>query len=236
MQLLLWEDARYQGDVRFVTTSPAICHLTTIQILHRHNTDMDLRNSISKPFKKLKNRLAKGSRKRKEGSKGDNSQKGRETDVEESEVYQSSHLHPGTEDVAKSGPSREENDGEGKKGVQVNPPTSTPSISHGDSGKPNSMWTVLPVVPSLIVSSANTGTSAIPNPAQEALHPNKSEPNTTDEKKSDWKSTASATAKLLLRGVNESADAFGPLKSVTGGLCFILENCEVCSSSHVHYP
>ena len=82
----------------------------------------------------------------------------------------------------------------------------------------------------------NTGTSAIPNPAQEVLHPNKSGLNTADEKKSDWKSTASATAKLLLRGVRDTADAFGPLKSVAGGLCFILENCEVCSSSCMYYP
>ena len=51
------------------------------------------------------------------------------------------------------------------------------------------------------------------------------------EKKSNWKSTAPASAKLLLRGVRDSADAFGPLKSVVGGLYFILENCEVCSSS-----
>ena len=48
-----------------------------------------------------------------------------------------------------------------------------------------------------------------------------------DENKSDWKSTASASAKLVLRGVRDSADAFGPLKSVAGGLCFILDNCEV---------
>jgi len=52
------------------------------------------------------------------------------------------------------------------------------------------------------------------------------------ENKSDWKSTASASAKLLLRGVRDSADAFGPLKSVAGGLCFILENCEVWSPSN----
>ena len=48
-----------------------------------------------------------------------------------------------------------------------------------------------------------------------------------DENKSDWKSTASASAKLVLRGVRDSADAFGPLKSVAGGLCFVLENYEV---------
>ena len=48
-----------------------------------------------------------------------------------------------------------------------------------------------------------------------------------DESNSDWKTTASASAKLVLRGVSSSSDAFGPLKSVAGGLCFILENCEV---------
>ena len=42
-----------------------------------------------------------------------------------------------------------------------------------------------------------------------------------------WKSTASSSAKLVLRAVRDSADAFSPLKSVAGGLCFILENCEV---------
>ena len=48
-----------------------------------------------------------------------------------------------------------------------------------------------------------------------------------DESGSDWKSTVSSTAKSLLRGVRDSADAFPPLKSVAGGLCFILENYEV---------
>ena len=47
------------------------------------------------------------------------------------------------------------------------------------------------------------------------------------ENKSDPKSTASTSAKLILRAVYNSADAFGLLKSVTGGLCFILDNCEV---------
>ena len=48
-----------------------------------------------------------------------------------------------------------------------------------------------------------------------------------NENKPGWRSTASSSAKLLLRGVRDSADAFGPLKSVAGGLCFLLENCEV---------
>ena len=47
------------------------------------------------------------------------------------------------------------------------------------------------------------------------------------ENRPDWRSTASSSAKLVLRAVRDSADAFGPLKSVAGGLCFILDNCEV---------
>ena len=62
-----------------------------------------------------------------------------------------------------------------------------------------------------------------PNADDESVGPSAA-PN---ENKSDWKSTASASAKLLLRGVRDSADAFGPLEAVAGGLCFILENCEV---------
>ena len=48
-----------------------------------------------------------------------------------------------------------------------------------------------------------------------------------DENRPGWKSTASSSAKLVLRAVRDSSDAFGPLKSVAGGLCFMLENCEV---------
>ena len=47
----------------------------------------------------------------------------------------------------------------------------------------------------------------------------------------DWKSIVSSTAKSLLRGVRDTADVFPPLKSVAGGLCFILENYEVWSPS-----
>ena len=56
----------------------------------------------------------------------------------------------------------------------------------------------------------------------------------TNESKSNWKSTAFATVKLLLRGVRDSADAFPPLKSVAGGLCFIVENYEVRPLSCLH--
>ena len=83
----------------------------------------------------------------------------------------------------------------------------------------------------LTILSGNTDTAA-PDHAPEDIHPgeNTKPSAATNEKKSDWKSTASATAKLILRGVRDSSDAFGPLKSVVGGLCFILESCEVRSS------
>ena len=55
-----------------------------------------------------------------------------------------------------------------------------------------------------------------------------------DENGSEWKATVSASAKLLLRGVGDSADTFGPLKLVAGGLCFILENYEVCFPCDVY--
>ena len=66
-----------------------------------------------------------------------------------------------------------------------------------------------------------------PNPDDESVEPGAA----PDVNRSDWKSTASASAKLILRGVRDSSDAFCPLKAVASGLCFILENCEVRSSS-----
>ena len=84
----------------------------------------------------------------------------------------------------------------------------------------------LVLVLSLIGSPDDTDNPAAPDQVQDALGTN--EPNTTDGNKlKQWKSVASATAKLFLRGTKETADAFPPLKSVVGGLCFILDNFEV---------
>ena len=83
-------------------------------------------------------------------------------------------------------------------------------------------------------SSDDVGYST-PDHIQQVLSADKNAPGDPDENKSNWKSTAAATAKFFLRGVRESADAFGPLKSVAGDLCFILENCEV-RPSHICYP
>ena len=79
-------------------------------------------------------------------------------------------------------------------------------------------------------STDNMGIPTVPDRVPATLHGESGEPSdAAGETKSNWGSTASATAKLLLRGVRESADAFGPLKSVAGGLCFIVENFEVWS-------
>ena len=74
--------------------------------------------------------------------------------------------------------------------------------------------------------------SRLPRPTISSDDTDTAEPDAAANKKSDWKSTAYASAKLLLYGVRDSADAFGPLKTVAGGLCFILENCEVRSSPY----
>jgi len=47
----------------------------------------------------------------------------------------------------------------------------------------------------------------------------------------DGESTPSATVRLL-RGARDSPNGFGPLKSLAGGLCLILENCKVWPPSH----
>ena len=96
------------------------------------------------------------------------------------------------------------------------------------------MDNILSVVTPLTVYSVHIGTIAIPDPVQEAPRTNEGQPSDADKNGSNFISLASSTAKLLLRGVNETADTFPPLKSVTGSLCYILDNCEVWSSSCIH--
>ena len=148
---------------------------------------------------------------------GDGARQRGEADVSEKKVSQS-HLHPDpdVEVVVGSGASRE------VERVYLSASTEEPGSTRKFSFQ----------LLYLIVPSDNADTSAIPDHTSEAnVRSNKStESNAAaNENKRDWKATASETAKLLLRGVNESADVFAPLKSVTAGLCFILDNCEVWS-------
>jgi hypothetical protein len=137
---------------------------------------------------------------------------------------------------AGSGLGQEGDGADEEKVEQVHPSPSTPPLVRG--GKPDGMWMRLSRLLPLIIPSDTTDTSTIPDHAPKVLRPDESaEPSAAaDTKKSNWKSTASATAKLLLRGVRDSADAFGPLKSVASGLCFVLENCEVQPSFRIYYP
>jgi len=71
----------------------------------------------------------------------------------------------------------------------------------------------------------NVGNPAVPGPVRVGA--------ATSENTSDWRRTTSSAAKLFLRTVKETSDAFPPLKSVAAGLCAILDNCEV-RSTFVH--
>jgi len=75
-------------------------------------------------------------------------------------------------------------------------------------------------------------TTVISNQAQNALGKLNA---TRGSKFEQWMSVTSATAKLFLRGAKESTDAFPPLKSVVGGLCFIVDNFEVWWLHIVHH-
>jgi len=193
---------------------------------------MDFRKSFSKPFKKLKDKLPGVSRKRDGRSESELDRgKGKEADVEGSEASQTNsylHLEGSVEGAVESGPHPEERnvDWKGVTLVDVNPPTSAPSISAiGEPGsRRNTSFSVLP----LIYHTDNAGSPTIPDKVQDALGSGQGEPIATNESRFElWKSTTSATAKLLLHAVKESADAFPPLKSAVGGLCFILDNYEV---------
>ena len=145
---------------------------------------------------------------------------GKEADVDEKVVGRGhSCLEPNIEAVV----------GGGLGPTEVGPLVPSPSTPIVHSGKPESTRTCLFHLLYLIVPLDNAEPSAAPDQLPEVSSMDEgAEPGpTAGEEKSNWRSTAVTTAKLLLRGVRDSADAFGPLKSVAGGLCFILENYEV---------
>lgn len=105
---------------------------------------MDFHKSISRPFKRLRNRLTGGNRKRSERSGGRNDREQRSprgSDVEGSEASRrNSHQLSEVEDAAQSGSSRKGDDVDGKKVGRVDPPTSTSSTQRG--GESDSMQTI----------------------------------------------------------------------------------------------
>lgn len=142
---------------------------------------------------------------------GRSGQEGGEVGVDGEAIYRrSSQLHSDIGVAVESGPGQEgskvdgENIGQGTRTCFSLAPVPNRSSDDVD------ISTVPDHIPGALCSDRGTGSN-----------------DDADENKSNWKSTVSTTAKLLLRGVRDSADAFGPLRSVAGGLCFILENYEV---------
>ena len=95
-----------------------------------------------KPFKKLKDKLSGGNRKRGGRSESEETRKRSEVEVKGDEANQrNSFLHSevGVEGVVESGPSREESNVDGKKAARddVDPPTPAPLISN--IGEPDGM-------------------------------------------------------------------------------------------------
>ena len=157
----------------------------------------------------------------------DNPQK-KEVDVGEKEASRRrSSLDADVEGTAGSNPGQEV-----ERASSPPPVTSIPRKQEHDSTR-----TLSPQPTKLIIPSDDTDRPAVRDHTPQEVRPDENaEPGVAaNERKSGWKSTAFATAKLLLQGVRDSADAFGPLKSVAGGICFIVENYEVWSSPCIHY-
>ena len=83
-------------------------------------------------------------------------------------------------------------------------------------------------IPALIGTPDSIDNFATPDQVEDGSSSSQSGLNAVDGNRFEqWKSAASATAKLFLCAAKESTDVFPPLKSVVGGLCFILDNFEV---------
>lgn len=153
----------------------------------------------------------------------------KEAEVDETQGGQR-HSRPGpdVEVAAVSGPSR--------AGNRARFPLPITSVPHKQ--EPDSKWAPFPQPLCLIIPLYNADASAVPDHIQKELPNENAEPNVAaSAKKSSWNVATSATARLLLRGVRDSADAFSPLRPAAGArdLSFILENCEVWVSLLVHH-
>jgi len=130
-------------------------------------------------------------------------------------------LHPHAYERAGPESGQERTDGGGKKAGPRSKSdvrrTPTPSILQDPESE--STWAAPFQSPPLTDDAANP---AVPGPIRVDA--------STSKEKSEWKYTVSSAAKLTLRTVKEASDAFPPLKSVAGGLCAILDNCEVRSA------
>jgi len=125
-------------------------------------------------------------------------------------------LHPQAYERAGPGSSRERADAGGK---ETGPRSKSdirriPTVSILQDPESESTWAAPPQSPPLTDDAANPGVFGA----------------ATSKDESEWKHTVSSAAKLTLRTVKEASDAFPPLRSIAGGLCAILDNCEVRSA------
>ena len=135
-------------------------------------------------------------------------------------------LHPHAHECAGRGSSQERGGSGRNRAGQVDPPRSEPDVGRRTP------------TPSILQDSESESTRTTPFQSppltNDAANPTVPGPvrvgTTTSRDKSEWIHTASSAAKLFLRTVERASDAFPPLKSVAGGLCAILDNCEVWSA------
>jgi hypothetical protein len=136
---------------------------------------------------------------------------------------------------SKPGPDRIESGAHSErvKPTNVGPQSRSDVRVRGDNGKANpglrkpesGMQTILTYF--AVSNNHRNQEDSFIDPDSILVPQDKTEQSAAGDNKSHWKSNVSAAAKLLLCMVRDSADAFPPLKSIAGGLCFILENHEV---------
>lgn len=136
-------------------------------------------------------------------------------------------MHPPPRKQNESGPSRERRDVEREGADQDDdpppvPPKSgiskkapVPTVSRGDESESTS---TSPFQSLPLTDYAGRPVTLVPGHAI-----------VTPKHKPDWKNTTSSAVKLLIRTAERASDALPPLKSAVGGLCAILESCEVLS-------
>ena len=163
-------------------------------------------------------------------------------------VQRSSNLHRGSDNMGlrgflrlprihrrKRSKARSEVENPSEAGPSLPPSSeSTPDLRIGASTEPSNSQTIHAFPPPSHDTHRPFSAGGPVSGPGETIDPESSdpivEPGAIDENKSNLRSLASSGARFILNGVKESADAFGPLKSVAGGLCFILDTCEVCGS------
>jgi hypothetical protein len=117
--------------------------------------------------------------------------------------------------------------------VDPSPAPPAPSILHSAESGSAALSTLSQPLPVTVPSSTTDNPpdlDCVREPAKSSIYA--LNPGATSEDVSNRKSTASATANEILRGVEGSSNAYPLLKSVARHLCLVLDNSEVQLPSH----